>query len=300
MGHDFSPLLWNEFFDEKRVIEINDDQFTVYVKGNSGPVFLLLHGGGYSGLTWACLTEELSKKIECMIVAPDLRGHGETTTSDDENLSTAQQIQDISAIYKQIFGEMKPPTLVIGHSMGGALAVHLVDAKLLSNVVALAVIDVVEGSAMASLNMMNTVLRGRPQTFNSMERAIRWCYESNATRNIRAARVSMPSQIVLFNSNEKQIYRWRVNLTKSENYWVGWFRGISKKFLHSSPVKILILANADRLDKELLIGQMQGMFQYEVLPKVGHAVHEDSPTRVAEIFITMINKYKVIFNKTWK
>ncbi|KAI6188064.1 Protein phosphatase methylesterase 1 [Aphelenchoides besseyi] len=286
MGHDFSPLLWNEFFDEKRVIEINDDQFTVYVKGNSGPVFLLLHGGGYSGLTWACLTEELSKKN---------RMHDY-----DENLSTAQQIQDISAIYKQIFGEMKPPTLVIGHSMGGALAVHLVDAKLLPNVVALAVIDVVEGSAMASLNMMNTVLRGRPQTFNSMERAIRWCYESNATRNIRAARVSMPSQIVLFNSNEKQIYRWRVNLTKSENYWVGWFRGISKKFLHSSPVKILILANADRLDKELLIGQMQGMFQYEVLPKVGHAVHEDSPTRVAEIFITMINKYKVIFNKTWK
>ncbi|KAI6240999.1 Protein phosphatase methylesterase 1 [Aphelenchoides fujianensis] len=295
MAQDFSPLPWDQFFSEKRVLEINEDKFTVYLKGDSGPVFFLLHGGGYSGLTWACLAEELSAKLECMIVAPDLRGHGETTTSADENLSTAQQLE--YNIYTRVFADKKPPLIVIGHSMGGALAVHLVHAKLIPNVVAMAVIDVVEGTGdgrshddeqRAARSPANLQLGGASDPM------------SHATRNVRAARVSMPAQIKRIESSGKEVYRWRVNLSKSEEHWVGWFAGLSEKFLQCSPVKILILASADRLDKELLIGQMRGMFQYEVLPKVGHAVHEDSPTRVAEIFVNMISKYKVIFNKPWK
>lgn len=51
---DVSPLHWDAFFDKKDILEIEDDSFCVYSKGDSGPVFYLLHGGGYSGLTWAC------------------------------------------------------------------------------------------------------------------------------------------------------------------------------------------------------------------------------------------------------
>jgi protein phosphatase methylesterase 1 len=55
-SRDFTPLSWTEFFDEKRELHIGDvDKFNVYLKGSSGPVFLLLHGGGYSRLTWACM-----------------------------------------------------------------------------------------------------------------------------------------------------------------------------------------------------------------------------------------------------
>lgn len=42
---------------------------------------------------------------------------------------------------------------------------------------------------------------------------------------------------------------------------------------------------------------MQGKFQTEILDKVGHAVHEDSPEKVADIFVALVNRYKVIFNK---
>jgi pimeloyl-ACP methyl ester carboxylesterase len=42
---------------------------------------------------------------------------------------------------------------------------------------------------------------------------------------------------------------------------------------------------------------MKGQFQLEVLHKVGHAVHEDSPELVAKIFIQIVNRYKFIFNK---
>lgn len=35
-----------------------------------------------------------------------------------------------------------------------------------------------------------------------------------------------------------------------------------------------MLAGTDRLDKELMIGQMQGKFQMIVVPGVGHMLHE--------------------------
>jgi hypothetical protein len=38
-----------------------------------------------------------------------------------------------------------------------------------------------------------------------------------------------------------------------------WFKGLSGKFLGSRAGKLLLLAGTDRLDKPLMIGQMQGM-----------------------------------------
>jgi hypothetical protein len=43
-----------------------------------------------------------------------------------------------------------------------------------------------------------------------------------------------------------------------EPYWRGWFQGLSKAFLTSWHPKMLLLAGVDRLDKDLIIGQMQG------------------------------------------
>lgn len=37
---------------------------------------------------------------------------------------------------------------------------------------------------------------------------------------------------------------------------------------------MLVLAGTDRLDRELMIGQMQGKFQMIVVPGVGHMIQE--------------------------
>lgn len=63
----------------------------------------------------------------------------------------------------------------------------------------------------------------------------------------------------------------------------GWFTGLSSSFLAARTARLLILAGADRLDRELMIGQMQGKFQMTVVPNVGHMLHEDNPVRLAEI-----------------
>lgn len=41
----------------------------------------------------------------------------------------------------------------------------------------------------------------------------------------------------------------------------GWFTGLSKKLLDCRTAKLLLLAGTDRLDKDLLIGQMQGSYR---------------------------------------
>lgn len=58
--------------------------------------------------------------------------------------------------------------------MGGAVAVEA--AEIIPNVVGLCVIDVVEGSALESLSAMQSILRGRPTSFQSLEHAIQWRY----------------------------------------------------------------------------------------------------------------------------
>lgn len=277
---ELSELPWSDFFDDKKQVQIGNDVFNVYLKGDEGPIFYLLHGGGYSGLTWACFAKELTTLVTCRVIAPDLRGHGETLCVDEHDLSKETQVKDISEIFKKVYGDTDQSVCLVGHSMGGALAVHSLNAKAISaKVSALIVIDVVEGSAMEALGGMVHFLHSRPSTFDSIEKAIRWCLSSGTAKNPTAARVSMPSQIREVSQNE---YTWRIDLTTTEQYWKGWFEGLSSEFLGCPVPKLLVLAGVDRLDKDLTIGQMQGKFQTCVLPKVGHCVQEDSPDKMAD------------------
>lgn len=47
-----------------------------------------------------------------------------------------------------LYGENPPPIMVIGHSMGGAIAVHTATANHIPSLLGLCVIDVVEGESL--------------------------------------------------------------------------------------------------------------------------------------------------------
>lgn len=49
-------MQWNLYFDYTKDVIVGKNTFHVYIKGTEGPLLVLLHGGGYSGLTWAELT----------------------------------------------------------------------------------------------------------------------------------------------------------------------------------------------------------------------------------------------------
>jgi protein phosphatase methylesterase 1 len=58
--------------------------------------------------------------------------------------------------------------------MGGAIAARAAASGKILNLVAVAVLDVVEGTAMAALPHMHNILENRPQNFDSLESAIQW------------------------------------------------------------------------------------------------------------------------------
>ena len=95
----------------------------------------------------------------------------------------------------------------------------------------------------------------------------------------------------------KDSYTWRIDLSKTEPYWTGWFSGLSNKFLSVPASKMLILAGVDRLDRDLTVGQMQGKFQMQVMPQAGHAIHEDVPDKMAEAMATFLVRNKFAKSK---
>lgn len=80
---------------------------------------------------------------------------------------------DIGAVVSALYPET-PPVILMGHSMGGAIAVHATHSECIDSVVALIVIDVVEGTAVDALTSMQSFLRSRPTSFKSVKDAISW------------------------------------------------------------------------------------------------------------------------------
>ena len=51
----------------------------------------------------------------------------------------------------------------------------------------------------------------------------------------------------------EMFYEWKVDLIKSEQYWMNWFKGLTNSFLSLKIPKILMLAEKERMDKDLTI-----------------------------------------------
>ncbi|OAY23929.1 protein phosphatase methylesterase 1 [Manihot esculenta] len=287
----YSPLDWREFFDREEDVSIpnSNDVFHVYMAGNEGPVVFCLHGGGYSGLSFALSASKIKEKVR--VVAMDLRGHGKTSTENDLDLSIETMCNDVLAVLKEMYGDSPPAIVLVGHSMGGSVAVHVAAKKALPSLAGLVVVDVVEGTAMASLVHMQKILSNRMKHFSSIEKAVEWSVKGGSLRNIDSACISVPTTLKYDES--KKCYVYRARLEETEQYWRGWYEGLSEKFLSSPVPKLLLLAGTDRLDRALTIGQMQGKFQMVVVRHTGHAIQEDVPDEFAALVVNFISRNRI-------
>ncbi|KAJ3122011.1 Protein phosphatase methylesterase 1 [Physocladia obscura] len=220
----------------------------------------------------------LLAKDGARVVAFDARGHG-ATICENEALDPLLLVADLVAIVAAVRRDVDQEIVLIGHSMGASIVVSA--ANSIPNVVAAGVIDVVEGTAIESLSHMHSVLRNRPAKFRSTDDAIKWSLRSHLLQNKESAKISVPHLLKRL-AGEPPVFTWRTDLAASEPYWKSWFEGLSSRFLAMKCARLLVLAGADRLDKELTIGQMQGKFQVVVYPESWHYVQEDVPDKLAE------------------
>jgi pimeloyl-ACP methyl ester carboxylesterase len=88
--------------------------------GNPGaPPLILLHGGRDHCRNWDWVAEELRR--DWHIIAPDLRGHGDSQWAPDGNYSMSGYIYDLAQLIHQ--QELSPVTIV-AHSLGGNISLR--------------------------------------------------------------------------------------------------------------------------------------------------------------------------------
>nr|ODN99978.1 protein phosphatase methylesterase 1 [Cryptococcus depauperatus CBS 7855] len=327
IGQDYSPLSAADYFAQAFQVEPTNSPCTfrayytppVVAEGSketslpgpsglkarqqsnpNGTVLICHHGGGASAMSFATLAREVknASRGEMGVLASDCRGHGKTMTKGpkeaDTDLSHNTLLTDFIALLETVFPSAKesPDLLLLGHSMGAApvlSAIPILQQKGYT-IPGVVILDVVEGTAIESLPLMNSIISKRPKSFKSVVDAIHWHVASKSIRNPESARVSVPHIIVPdkndFGDRTKVPQVWRTDLMGTEPYWAEWYNGLSKRFLEAKCAKLLVLAGQERLDKELMVGQMQGKFQLEVMKDVGHYLHEDNPAALASTLVT--------------
>jgi pimeloyl-ACP methyl ester carboxylesterase len=82
-----------------------------------GPPMLLIHGGRDHCRNWDWVAERFSKDYH--IIAPDLRGHGDSQWEASGNYAQISYVYDIAQLLQQ---KNMTEVTVIGHSLGGAIA----------------------------------------------------------------------------------------------------------------------------------------------------------------------------------
>lgn len=261
---------WTQYFERELFLENSSVKHHAYLTSpvGNGPLFVTHHGAGSSGLSFAALTTALRKLLPSAgVLSIDARGHGLTEVTPEPeimDLSLDTLSTDLVTVINLTKAHMKwtnlPSLLLIGHSLGGAVVTNVAkDGNLGNAVLGYAVLDVVEGSAIDALQSMQTYLSTRPLGFPSLEAGIEWHVRSRTIRNSTSARLSVPALLQHSDSQPtSKAWTWRTNLGATQPFWEGWFIGLSNKFLQARGGKLLLLAGTDRLDKELMIGQMQG------------------------------------------
>jgi pimeloyl-ACP methyl ester carboxylesterase len=186
------------------------------------PPLLLIHGGRDHCRNWDWTAEAL--RDDWHIIAPDLRGHGDSQWSPDGSYTMAGYIYDLAQLVHQ---QRLAPVTIIAHSLGGNIALRY-SGIYPESVARLVAIEGLGPTRMLAELAGKTIdkrmdewiheqraLAGRlPRRYGSIEDAFRRMQEENPHLSAEQAR-HLTAQGV--NQNEDGTYSW-----KFDNYVRAW------------------------------------------------------------------------------
>lgn len=109
---DFGPTS-HSFFSQRLQLRYVD-------WGNQdAPLLLLIHGGRDHSRSWDWVARELRQ--DWHIIAPDLRGHGDSAWSPDGHYDMLACVYDLSQLIHQLGNR---PVTIVAHSLGGAISLR--------------------------------------------------------------------------------------------------------------------------------------------------------------------------------
>ncbi len=84
--------------------------------GGTGPTLVIVHATGFHGWCYQPIARRLTDRFH--VVAPDLRGHGDSEYPSGTSMDWWKMAADLSAVVGHLAADL--PLRAVGHSMGGA------------------------------------------------------------------------------------------------------------------------------------------------------------------------------------
>jgi pimeloyl-ACP methyl ester carboxylesterase len=130
----------------------------------SGPLVILLHGGGQTRHAWRKTAKNLAA-AGYHAVSLDARGHGESDWSSQANYAQDDFVQDLTCVAAQL-GASRP--ILMGASLGGNTSL-IAAGEGHMDVAALILIDVVPQTERAGFDRIKTFMQQHPDGFATLE-----------------------------------------------------------------------------------------------------------------------------------
>jgi lipase len=176
--------------------------------GPPGPVQLLaIHGLTGHGQRWQQLTDYIP---EIAVAAPDLLGHGRSSWAAPWSIDA-----NVSALGALLDEQAKGPALVVGHSFGGAIALHLA-ATHPDRVAALLLLDPALGLDGAWMSEIAHAMFSYPDYTDRAEARAEKAFASWSDVDPAVLDADLDEHLIELANGR---YGWRISLPAMMSYW---------------------------------------------------------------------------------
>ena len=261
-------------------------------KTGTGIPLVILHGLYGSSDNWMSIVKLLEKYFEIFI--PDQRNHGRSPHSDDFNYSLLTQ--DMYEFFQQ---NKISKTVLLGHSMGGKVAMHFAREfpELLSSLI---VVDIAPKNYSSSANSPESLAH------ISISEALNYLHLPEIKSREEADKllsVSLPQDklrsFLLKNlrRNDKGNFEWSINLNSIQKNFSEISEGFSPKIWNNTeitgfPVLFVKGALSNYItDKDVpLINKIFPGAEIYQIAKAGHWLHAEKPEQLAKKILSFTFK----------
>lgn len=251
-----------------------------HILGKGKPV-VILHGLFGISDNWITIGRKLSKEFR--IIIPDLRNHGRSPHSDAFNYFA--MVEDILELFEEI-GIRK--AIVIGHSMGGKLAMNFA-VQYPEMVDKLVVADISPGEARARQLHFRILKAMQTIDFDC-------CSTRAEVENLIASEIiSRPIRLYILKNlvrSEKGRFAWRINLDAVEKRIDEIMEGLPAGSLFTGKTLFIRGEKSDYITDEDIpeISRLFPGYELETVSKAGHWLHADNPQEFTEKLLPFLRE----------
>jgi magnesium chelatase accessory protein len=260
-------------------------------QAGAGPTLLLLHGTGAATHSWRGLLPRLARLFR--VVAPDLPGHGFTSTPPATQFSLPAFAGHVDALLTRL---RVKPDIVVGHSAGAAIAARMcLDQR-------------ITPAGMVSINGAMLPLQGLAGTFFSplakllaanplVPRIFSWRAADRAVteRLLRGTGSCIEEQGVILYS---QLMRHSSHAAAALNMMANWdLPSLERDIVRLTvPLRLLVGDNDKTVPPSDAVRLQARMPSVSVrhLPHLGHLAHEEAPDAVGGLIEQFAEEIGVI------